>query len=259
METHSSAAPEVSDTTLEASHATQVATEVQASDADMQTYYLRIHDAITKAQLSNDEKLDNTILTIASAALALSIHFISRFTVGSGVWVLKTGWMSLILAISLVVVGYYLSKRALTVAKKNADDFYLRRIAQASERRNHWDEIHTQNTLAYSACFVIGLVCILVFFTNVDLVNTSEERMAPDDKKAGNKAAGPDLPDSLQKVAAGASSPQLIPVAQKEDRAATAPAVVVPPARTAASPQESQQSSSGGGSGGAAGGGQGDK
>lgn len=218
-----------------------------------QRYFDRIYEAVQKAKLSNDESYDRAILTLSSAALAVSIHFALSTTDRRWSFLLFAGWFLLGTAAALVMAAYKLSNFAQDLTLDIADEYYNKSNSTAPVRKNTWEARHQACTFVGGLCLLAGM-CLLAIFFGINLPGTKGKTMSNgtnsgDAQPQQPAAAVPGMGD--EKVTAGASSPRVMRLPATEERAASSPRVVQLPTQSdAQSPSDTNSPGTGKSSGG---------
>lgn len=203
-------------------------------DVRRQQCFDRIYDAITKAKLSNEENFDRAILTIASSALGVSVHFALSENNGHWQGCLFWGWGLLGCAVFLVLVAYQLSNRAQDVTLEKADEYYNKKNAQAIDKPNAWEHWHQRCTLFAGMCMLLGMSLLAVYFgSNLPAAKEKQMGKQGEGKNEGVRADAVVGPDG--KVTAAASSPKIIQLPTNENRAASSPRIIPVPQKEGAS------------------------
>ncbi|MBI1424874.1 MAG: hypothetical protein GC149_15615 [Gammaproteobacteria bacterium] len=94
---------------------------------------------LLKRELSNTESYDKSILTLSAAALGLSlsaIRLIVPLETAKYICLIKLGWALLLISIATSLSAYLMSNKAITVQLKNAEDYYVKGIEGAFNKRN---------------------------------------------------------------------------------------------------------------------------
>lgn len=180
--------------------------------------YQRTRDDLLKRQLSNDENLDRSILTLASAALALSVAFLRYTPNPTSFGLLVVAWIGFVTAIIATIASYITSQLAIKRQLQLAERYYLENDAGAIDAPNYNAKITEWLTFAASGLFVFGIIMMLWFFT-FNLRSNTEEKMSNDQSRRLQEGAS--LPD-LQKIEGGASVPRM-QIAPTEERGASIP------------------------------------
>ena len=129
-----------------------------------QELYAKTREDLLKRQLSNNENLDRSILTLSSAALGLSVPFIRGLPRIDCPTLIILSWLSFVVAIIATICSYHVSQHGIGKQLDIAERYYLKEDDSALDTKNHaakWNE-----NLAYvsTICFVLGIILLLVFF-----------------------------------------------------------------------------------------------
>lgn len=137
-------------------------------------------DELHKRDLSNTENYDRTILTLSSAALGLSltaIKIVVPFNGAEHIWLIKFGWIFLLLTITATLSAYLIGNEAIKVQLDNARDYYLKGIADACNRKNIFITINTILNRATGLMFIAAISAIVAFvIINIDQGNDEMSR-----------------------------------------------------------------------------------
>lgn len=206
------------------------------SELSRNELYQRTRDDLLNRQLSNNENLDRSILTLSSAALALSVTFLNGVGTSHCFPLLVIAWVGFVLAIVITIVSYLTSQRGITRQLQLAERYYLKSDDSALMEKNVAAEWTDRCAKASAVFFVLAIVFLLTYFA-VNFPNKSETKeMAKGSGRVDNAAAIP----SLQKAEAGASIPSM-QLAPTVERGASVP--TIQPAQTA--PTQGTQSGNG--------------
>lgn len=204
------------------------------SEPSRNELYQKTRDDLLKRQLSNNENFDRSILTLASAALALSVTFLNGARLHGCFALLVLSWIGFVMTIVLTIISYLTSQHGITRQLELAERYYLKNEEAALTAGNPAAAWTDRCGVASAVSFVVAIILLLTYFA-VNLPKATEgSNMAKESKLVDNAAAIP----SLQRVQGGASVPtmQAVPI---EQRGATIPSMqpVAPvPQLPAASP-----------------------
>ena len=143
--------------------------------ASRNDYFNRLQDSCQ----SGEEKYDAAILTMAPAALGLSVTFIKdvvKLNDADWMWFLYGSWILLAISTLSVVLSFRLSSAAMQWAMKRMNDVWFQPYTVIrSELDENWRNVVTTglNNLA-GASFVVGLISMALFVALN--VNLSKER-----------------------------------------------------------------------------------
>lgn len=213
-----------------------------------QELYQNTREDLLKRQLSNNEKLDTGILTLSSAALALSVTFLNGSFTDNHFCLLILAWLCLLSAIAITLVSYHTSQAGIVKQLTLAERYYLNNDESALTERNGPAEMTDRLAYASTLAFVLGVLLLLIYFAaNINRKEKSDvENQKPIIPKSINKGATvPSLQrtvPSLQRIEAGATVPRLQIAPDVIERGASVPAMQpVQPSNTA--PPSANQSS----------------
>jgi hypothetical protein len=119
---------------------------------------------LVKADQKSVESFDRTLITLSGGAITISVALL-KDVVGDGnirlTWALISAWAFWAIALSLVLLSFYLGSKSLRYAMRQVDNQTI-----ATERPGGWYSIITEfaNALAL-ASVIIGVVLFLVFVT----------------------------------------------------------------------------------------------
>jgi len=204
----------------------------QADDDEFRrSYFDRVYDLTYKAQTSNNENYERTILTTASAALGVSVHFFLQVKPARMLGLAITGWIFLGFSVAAILIAYRWSNWAQQETLAKAKKYYHDKDDKALDERNHWDERHGWCTTCAGISFLIGMLALALFF----FVNLKWPLKKPEviDQRilvmnADSGADGP-APGGQEKATGGAPTPPIIKAPPVEKRGAPTPQVVPVP------------------------------
>jgi hypothetical protein len=190
--------------------------------------YLQARADLLVRQLSNNEKLDAAILTLASAALALSVTFLSGGFSSNYLYLLVLAWLCLCLAIISTLVSFHSSQLGIARQLVLAERYYLDNDETALTEKNVSAELTEKLAYGSTVLFVLG-VCLLLAYFGCNITRL-ENRAVGD-----NQVSGRENVDSAQKANAGASVPRLQVVPGSDQRGASVPPIT--PVQPASEPK----------------------
>lgn len=126
---------------------------------------------IFKRELSNTESYDRAILTLSSAALGFSLlatRFIIDIEHASNLWMVKAGWVLLVISVAMSLLGFFVSNLALNEHLKNAEDYYVEGIKEAFNRETEFGPINGFMNKLSGLLFIVA-VSLIVFFVSSNL------------------------------------------------------------------------------------------
>ncbi len=188
-----------------------------------QELYQKTREDLLKRQLSNNENFDRSILTLSSAALALSVTFLRSSTMHNCFPILLFAWIGFLAAIVFTLISFLVSQQAISLQLENAEQYYLKNDDGAIEKKNPaaiWTD-----RLAYASAiaFAFAIIFLLIFFAN-NLPHKKESLSMSKEKKSEtvNLMEGESVP-KMQNVDAGASVPKM-QIATPNSKGEVAPA-----------------------------------
>ena len=205
--------------------------------------YQKTREDLLKRQLSNNENFDRSILTLSSAALALSVTFMK----GGGSThnffaLLVLAWVGFVFSIIVTIMSYLTSQQGITRQLNLAESYYLENNEDSLTARNLWAEWTDRFAYISATVFVFGIVMLLAYFSNNLPTDTKGQSMSTENSRptTGNLVDNAASVPHLQKVEGGASVPRM-QAAPTEERGAS-----IPPIQSA--PPQSQSTTPSGGS-----------
>jgi hypothetical protein len=199
-----------------------------------QKYYDRVYDTVTKARLSNSENYDRAILTIASATLGVSVHFLLGTTSHLHLEYLAYGWLTLGVAVLLNMAAYLVSNQAQAFALKEADHAYL---GGKYPGPNRWGYYHGWASVLAGLALLVGMAFLALYFL-LNIPNPKEPQKVKDvNDQSGqfDPARTISGPGGQEKSTAGAPLPQIVKLPSTEERGAPLPLVAPLPNQQPAS------------------------
>ncbi len=167
--------------------------------------YQKTREDLLKRQLSNNENFDRSILTLASAALALSVTFLNGTGAHGCFALLVLSWIGFVLAIVITIISYLTSQHGISRQLELAERYYLKNDDSALTATNLAAAWTDRCAVSSAVSFVIAIILLLTYFA-INLPRRTEiPHMAKESKLVDNAAAIP----SLQKVHGGASVPTM--------------------------------------------------
>lgn len=144
-----------------------VATLMQTGQFRLDAYW-RTRDELMKRQLSDTENLDRALITLASAALALSVTFLNAHQdSGSvGVGFLYWSWAAFGMCICSVVLSYHASQRSVDFQTDAFEKYYLREDQKSIEATNKWRVCNDCLMVTATVAFIAGIALMLFYFGN---------------------------------------------------------------------------------------------
>lgn len=127
--------------------------------------YRQFRDDLWKRQLSNAENFDKAILTLSSAAIGLSMTFLSKYENElSNSCFLYIGWILQVSSIIATLASYIIGQWGITLQLEITYRYFLEKDDSALNTQNHWAKKSESCTVAAGVCFVLGIITLMVFF-----------------------------------------------------------------------------------------------
>ena len=126
--------------------------------------YAKTREDLLKRQLSNNENFDRSILTLSSAALALTVAFIRGISAINSISLLILSWVALVCAILSTILSYLASQRGIARQLELAERYYLKNDEDALNERNFPAILNEILGYLSAISFVAGIILLLVFF-----------------------------------------------------------------------------------------------
>jgi hypothetical protein len=142
-------------------------------------------DELLKRDLSNTENYDKSILTLSAAALGLSltaIRFIVPLETASYLWLVILCWILLLGSIISSLAAFLVSNKAIAVQIGHAEEYYIKCIAEAFDRKNVCLTINSYLNRATGVMFAVAITAIVAFVT-LNIISGDEAM----NKKGGDK------------------------------------------------------------------------
>ena len=117
-----------------------------------------------KRQLSNNENLDKSILTLASGGLALTITFVGNLKSVHCIPLLVLCWAAFFVAIVSTIVSYLASQRGITKQLELLRRYHKERDDSAETERNRAAELNEHLACVSVFGFIAGVLLLLTFF-----------------------------------------------------------------------------------------------
>ena len=128
--------------------------------------YQKTREDLLKRQLSNNENFDRSILTLSSAALALSVTFLKVGRTHNCFVILVFAWTGLVISIIVTVVSYLTSQQGIARQLELAEQYYLNGDEASLSARNRYAEWTDRFAYVSAISFVAGIILLLVYFSN---------------------------------------------------------------------------------------------
>lgn len=176
-------------------------TEKFVRTKDEQKRCVEIHDKfredLLKRQLSNNEGYDKAILSLSSAALALSltaIKFVIPLDNAEHLILLKVSWLFFLITIICSLIAYLISNHAISKQLVIANDYYIEGLISAQSQKNIYTTINKYINNMTGVVFVIALSLVITFIT----LNLNGEDNMSDKEKNVTKSKKVYLKDSAE-------------------------------------------------------------
>ncbi len=128
--------------------------------------HIKAHDSLLKCQLSNSENFDRSILTLSSAALAISVTFLRGGTNYNYFFLLYIAWTGFGVAIFSTVVSYLISQKAIKRQFQILDDYYSNGTNEKNDYENPWDRWTNRCSYISATTFLLAIIAMLLYFAN---------------------------------------------------------------------------------------------
>lgn len=171
--------------------------------------YQKTREDLLKRQLSNNENFDRSILTLSSAALALSVTFMKSGSSHHCFALLLLAWIGFVLSIISTIVSFLTSQRGILRQLELAENYYLKNDESALTARNSAAEWTDRLAYVSATSFVFGIFFLLVYFSsNLPNDTKGQSMVIEGGRPSMGKLVenGSSIPQ-LQKVEGGASIP----------------------------------------------------
>ena len=159
--------------------------------------YLRQRHAFVEAGQRGRQRLDQLLVAGATGALVLSVTFLERIAptpVAASRPLLLVGWVVLLLALGVSMLGFEASSRAFEEGVRSLDRHQKSGLAY-DPTTNPWDRRTAQLNRVSLVLFFAGIVLLVAFaFVNVPFASSSGAGRAPVPSagvEAGAEASAP--------------------------------------------------------------------
>ncbi len=187
-----------------------------------QEIYQKTREDLLKRQLSNNENFDRSILTLSSAALALSVAFLRSSTLHNCFPILIFAWVGFVAAIVFTITSFLASQKGISLELEKAERYYLKNDEKAIEEINSAAILTDRLAYASAIAFVFAIIFLLIYFAiNLPLKQESLS-MSKDKITTEDIMEGASIP-KMQSVEAGASVPKM-QIATTNSKGEVAPA-----------------------------------
>jgi len=148
---------------------------------EQQDRCIKIHDVsrneLLKRQLSNSENYDKAILSLSSAALALSliaIKFIIPLNTANQLWAIKLSWIFFLITIIVSLAAFLVSNRAINKQLSIEEDYYIKGIVKAQTEKNIFSSINSVLNNITGIVF-IAAISLVIYFVTINLGHGENE------------------------------------------------------------------------------------
>lgn len=176
---------------------------------------------------SSTDSFDQSLLTLSTGALALSIAFIKDIVpLNSAVWMdlLYASWCLFIICVLATLISFQLSIAALQEHLRFLPKFYFE---QATEEKNRYRAWLTVMTYISGGAFILGLFCIMLFgIKNTARAHVSEQ--VGDLKGGRSPISATKVPGPADAEQRGRAPVQVTPVPQTPTYDGRAPVQATP-------------------------------
>jgi hypothetical protein len=183
-----------------------VQTEITKERNDL---YQKYREDLLKRQLSNSEKFDQSILTLSSSLLGLTLTFFRNVMPIEEAYytrLLISAWMLLAMAIIFTVLSFPISQESIKKQMNYAKEYYLDGNEEFLKKNNIYANFNDIAGYISAAAFTFAVVLLVAF---VSLNITHGEQHMSDAKIDAHK--------SHSKNIDGANIARMIPVPSKSD------------------------------------------
>jgi hypothetical protein len=149
--------------------------EEEKRKKENQRLYERTREELITSQRSNSENYDKSILTLSSAALGISITFIStvielRYAIYKGLLFLSLAFFCF--AIINTIYSFIISQTGIKFELKRAEKYYLKNVDRVISTKNKYAKYVDCQNIASGILFVFGIISFLVFmYININMEN----------------------------------------------------------------------------------------
>jgi len=126
--------------------------------------YQKTREDLLKRQLSNNENFDRSILTLSSAALALSVAFLRGANSHNCFPILVLAWVGFVATIIMTVVSYLASQTGIARQLDLAERYYLKNDDSALAAKNCAADWTDRCAYASATSFVLAIILLLIYF-----------------------------------------------------------------------------------------------
>lgn len=136
---------------------------------------LGIHDVsraeLLKRQLSNSESYDKAILSLSSAALALSltaIKFVIPLNLATNLWAIQTSWVLFLVTVICSLSAYLIGNGAINKQLSIEEDYYIKGLVKAQTEKN-WLSIVNSKLNTFTGIVFVVAISLVIFFVTVNI------------------------------------------------------------------------------------------
>jgi hypothetical protein len=131
-------------------------------------------------QKSNSEQYDKALLTLSSAALGISVTFVTDYVSAHEavrVWALYGSWLLLFCSIIVTMASFLISQESINEQLHLAESYYLNNDESAL-RVSKWARYTDHANLVAGGLFLVGVLLTIVFmYSNVEVQRMSEKKV----------------------------------------------------------------------------------
>jgi hypothetical protein len=130
--------------------------------------YDKCREDLLKRQLSNNENYDKAILSLSSAALALSltaIKFIIPIETAEYIFLLKLSWFFFLMTIICSLAAYLISNHAISKQLDITRDYYIEGFVDAQFKKNIFATVNNVANHITGILFIVALSLVITFIT----------------------------------------------------------------------------------------------
>jgi hypothetical protein len=144
-----------------------VSADYEDTPENRQRLYEQTKAELASQQLANATTFDNSILTLSSAFLGLSVAFIKDVVspISSAVWLplLYLSWGSFCAAIVTVVGSFIIGQHAYTALRRSAERYYIKGEKEAFNISVTMSRRISVANIAHGTFFMLGTIFTLAF------------------------------------------------------------------------------------------------
>lgn len=211
------------------------------SSPSREELYQKTREELLKRQLSNNENFDRSILTLSSAALALSVTFMRGGSTHHYFYLLILAWVGFVSSIVVTICSCLFSQVGISRQLELAKEYYRENKEESLTAKNWCAELTDWSAYISASAFVTGIVLLLVYFSNNLPINTKGQSMATENSNpdTGNHVDNAASIQRPHKAVGGASVPRMQAV-PTDDRGASIPPMQSAPPQSQSTSQSSE-------------------